>query len=404
ATLAAAFALLYALFIALGDNLLIAVLLAIPFGLVLAGHGFAVMHDGNHAAYSDDKRANRAMGLVLDLLGGSSYLWRHKHNHIHHSHPNIVGADDDLEAGWFLRMAPGQPHVGLHRWQHIYMWPLYGLISIKWHLADDFNQLRAGQINGVPFAPPRGRDLAELVIGKILFFGWALALPIALVGLVPALVFYVVSQFVLGVVLSTLHQSSLGSLWVLVPTKLHPLWYTIYLPVFFWISAVAVGLAMTIVESTLSSKAFKRGLELPLLAALGKAAAVVLCIYLAAKAADLVARGAWPLLFQPSLEAAAYWTEIGLGVIVPAILFMLPGVRQRPWLLFTAAMMVVVFGIVMNRLNVSLTGLLAYTGLIYTPAWTEIAVSVALVTLGVIAFGLIAKYLPVFPDENEHHA
>ena len=209
---------------------------------------------------------------------------------------------------------------------------------------------------------------------------------------------------VLGVVLSTLHQSSLGSLWVLVPTKLHPLWYTIYLPVFFWISAVAVGLAMTIVESTLSSKAFKRGLELPLLAALGKAAAVVLCIYLAAKAADLVARGAWPLLFQPSLEAAAYWTEIGLGVIVPAILFMLPGVRQRPWLLFTAAMMVVVFGIVMNRLNVSLTGLLAYTGLIYTPAWTEIAVSVALVTLGVIAFGLIAKYLPVFPDENEHHA
>ena len=191
---------------------------------------------------------------------------------------------------------------------------------------------------------------------------------------------------------------------MLVPTKLHPLWYTIYLPVFFWISAVAVGLAMTIVESTLSSKAFKRGLELPLLAALGKAAAVVLCIYLAAKAADLVARGAWPLLFQPSLEAAAYWTEIGLGVIVPAILFMLPGVRQRPWLLFTAAMMVVVFGIVMNRLNVSLTGLLAYTGLIYTPAWTEIAVSVALVTLGVIAFGLIAKYLPVFPDENEHHA
>ena len=209
---------------------------------------------------------------------------------------------------------------------------------------------------------------------------------------------------VLGVVLSTLHQSSLGSLWVLVPTKLHPLWYTIYLPVFFWISAVAVGLAMTIVESTLSSKAFKRGLELPLLAALGKAAAVVLCIYLAAKAADLVARGAWPLLFQPSLEAAAYWTEIGLGVIVPAILFMLPGVRRRPWLLFTAAMMVVVFGIVMNRLNVSLTGLLAYTGLIYTPAWTEIAVSVALVTLGVIAFGLAAKYLPVFPDENEHHA
>lgn len=206
ATLAAAFALLYALFIALGDNLLIAALLAIPFGLVLAGHGFSVMHDGNHAAYSDDKRTNRAMGLVLDLLGGSSYLWRHKHNHIHHSHPNIVGADDDLEAGWFLRMAPGQTLHGIHRWQHLYMWPLYGLISMKWHLADDFTQLRAGQINGVPFAPPRGRDLAELIIGKLIFFTWAMVLPVILVGPVPALVFYVVSQFVLGVVLSTVFQ------------------------------------------------------------------------------------------------------------------------------------------------------------------------------------------------------
>jgi len=207
---------------------------------------------------------------------------------------------------------------------------------------------------------------------------------------------------VLGVVLSTLHQSSLGSLWVLVPEKLHPLWYSLYLPVFFWLSAVAVGLSMTIVESTLSSKAFKRGLELHLLADLGKAAAVVLCIYLIAKAADLIARDAWTLLFQPSVEAAAYWVEVTLGVIVPAILFALAPVRRRPWLLFSAALLVVVFGVVMNRLNISIVGLLAFTGPIYVPSWMEIAVSLALVTLGVIAFGLAAKYLPVFPEEGEH--
>ncbi len=206
---------------------------------------------------------------------------------------------------------------------------------------------------------------------------------------------------VLGVVLSTLHQSSLGSLWVLVPEKLHALWYTIYLPVFFWLSAVAVGLAMTIVESTLSSKGFHRGLELHLLADLGKAAAVVLSIYLVAKLADVAARGAWSLLWQPNLEAAAFWLEMGLGVIAPAVLFTLAPVRRRPWLLFTAALMVVA-GVVINRLNVSTVGLWDFTGRIYFPTWMEVAVSLSLVTVGVIAFALIAKFLPVFPPEGEH--
>jgi Ni/Fe-hydrogenase subunit HybB-like protein len=205
---------------------------------------------------------------------------------------------------------------------------------------------------------------------------------------------------VLGVVLSTLHQSSLGSLWVLLPEKLSPLWYSLYLPVFFWLSAVAVGLAMTIVESTLSSKAFKRGLELHLLADLAQAASVVLLVYLAAKMADLVARGAWPLLFDLNLQAAAFWAEMGLGVIVPAILFAIKPLRQKPAVLFTGAIMVVLFGVVLNRLNVGIIGLLPYTGNIYFPSWMELMVTVSLVTLGVIAFGLTAKHLPVFPDEE----
>ncbi len=189
---------------------------------------------------------------------------------------------------------------------------------------------------------------------------------------------------ILGVVLSTLHQSSLGSLWVLVPDKLHPLWYSLYLPVFFWLSAIAVGLAMTIVESTLSSKAFKRGLEIDLLADLAKAAVVVLSIYLVARGVDLVARDAWPLLFQPTVEAAAFWAEIGLGVIVPAILFAIPSLRRRPWVLFAGALMVVVFGIILNRLNISMVGLWSYTGMIYFPSWMEIVVTATLVTIGVI--------------------
>ncbi|RME69836.1 MAG: Ni/Fe-hydrogenase cytochrome b subunit [Chloroflexi bacterium] len=206
---------------------------------------------------------------------------------------------------------------------------------------------------------------------------------------------------VLAVVLSTLHQSSLGSLWVLVPEKLSPLWYSLYLPVFFFISAVAVGLAMTIVESTLSSRAFKRGLELDLLADLGKYAAVVLVIYLLARFADLIARGAGPLLVQANLQTAFFWLEIGLGVVVPIILFSIRPLRYRPAVLFSAAVLVVVFGVVLNRLNVSWIGLLPYTGPVYFPSWMEILVSFTLVSFGVIAFGLAAKYLPVFPAEAE---
>jgi Ni/Fe-hydrogenase subunit HybB-like protein len=206
---------------------------------------------------------------------------------------------------------------------------------------------------------------------------------------------------IMGVVLSTLHQSSLGSLWVLLPEKLSPLWYSLYLPVFFWMSAVAVGLAMTIVESTLSSKAFKRGLELDLLADLAKAASVVLFIYLVARATDLITRGAWPLLFERNLQTLAYAAEIGLGVILPMVLFAIKPLRYKPGVLFGGAMMVVLFGIVLNRLNVGIIGLLPYSGNIYAPSWMEFVVTITLVSLGVIVFGLAARYLPVFPEEEE---
>jgi len=200
-----------------------------------------------------------------------------------------------------------------------------------------------------------------------------------------------------GVVLSTLHQSSLGSLWVLIPTKLSPIWYSIYLPVFFWLSAVAVGLAMTIVEATLSARAFKRGLERRLLAELGTWAAIVLAVYLVARLADLIARGAWPLVLQPNLQAVAWWVEMGLGVVAPMVLFAVKPLRQKSGALFGGAALVVLFGVVLNRLNVSWIGLLPYTGAIYVPSVMEVVVTATLVSIGVVAFGLAARYLPVFP-------
>jgi len=206
---------------------------------------------------------------------------------------------------------------------------------------------------------------------------------------------------IIGVVLSTLHQSSLGALWVLVPTKLHPLWYSIRLPILFWISAVAVGLSMTIIESTLSSKAFKRGLEVDLLADLAGYASVVLFIYLAVKVADLAARGALPLLFEASLQTVSFLVEMVVGVLVPAVTFAFKPLRRKLGVLFGGASMVV-FGVILNRLNVSMIGLFPYTGNIYVPSWMEIVITITIVSLGVLAFGVAAEHLPVFSREEDH--
>ncbi|MCA9540909.1 MAG: acyl-CoA desaturase [Myxococcales bacterium] len=202
----AAFWVSYLGFLASGGALLSTVLLAVPCGLALAGLGFSVMHDGGHGAYSSNPRVNKAMARVLDWLGGSSYIWRQKHNLLHHTYPNIVGADDDIDLGAMARLAPGQPRLRHHRFQHLYMWPLYGFISVKWHLIDDFRQLAAGRVGQHPFPRPKRGEAVVFWVGKAAFFTWALVVPILVVGPIAALVFYFVSQLLLGVTLAAVFQ------------------------------------------------------------------------------------------------------------------------------------------------------------------------------------------------------
>jgi Ni/Fe-hydrogenase subunit HybB-like protein len=205
---------------------------------------------------------------------------------------------------------------------------------------------------------------------------------------------------ILGVVLSTMHQSSLGSLWVLVPEKLHPLWYSVRLPILFWISAVAAGFSMTIIESTLSSLAFKRGLELDLLADLAKFASIALWIYLVVKFVDLAARDGLVYLFEFGIESLSFWVEVVLGVVLPASLFSFRSLREKSGVLFGGALLIVLFGIVLNRLNVSMIGLYAHTGYIYYPSWMEVVVTVTIISFGVLVFGVAARNLPLFPEHS----
>ncbi|MFB3816629.1 MAG: NrfD/PsrC family molybdoenzyme membrane anchor subunit [Candidatus Methylomirabilales bacterium] len=200
-----------------------------------------------------------------------------------------------------------------------------------------------------------------------------------------------------GVILSTLHQSSLGSLYLIVPDKLHAFWYSPLLPVFFFVSAVAAGLGMVIVESWLSQRALRHHLNMALLEPLARAMVVLLVVYGILRLQDLLRRGHLLLLREPSHEGLMLLLELGLGVVLPVALLAIPAIRMRQAGMVTGAFLAVL-GFVLNRLNVSITGMERAAGVQYFPSWAEVAITAALVAVGFAAFGLATRYLPVFSD------
>jgi c(7)-type cytochrome triheme protein len=200
---------------------------------------------------------------------------------------------------------------------------------------------------------------------------------------------------VMGILLSTLHQSSLGSFYLIIPSKLYPLWYSPYLPVFFFLTALTLGCAMTIVESFLSAKAFKKEIEMRLLSDIGKVLLVLLGVVFLAKTLDLSNRGVLPLAFGRTYEGRLFLAEIFLGLVAPAALLAFPAIRKSRRGLFASALLVVL-GVVMNRLNVSITGMERSSGVSYSPSLIEISVTLMIVGIGFAVFALAARYLPVF--------
>ena len=218
---------------------------------------------------------------------------------------------------------------------------------------------------------------------------------------------------ILGVVLSTLHQSSLGSMLIIEPYKLHPLWWTSLLPLLFFVSAVNVGLGMIILESSLSARAFGQGLETHLLKKLAKADVYVLLVYLALKFGDLAWSGELNLLFTSGLMSVLFWGEIIVGALIPIALFTQRGVRESSKGLLIGSIFVVV-GLMFNRFNASWFAIKHADPLSYVPAFMshvtyfptlpEISVSIGIVSAGVLAFTLAAKYLPLFEHGEQAHS
>lgn len=207
---------------------------------------------------------------------------------------------------------------------------------------------------------------------------------------------------ILGVVLSCLHQSSLGALMLIAPYKVHPLWYTPVLPAFFLLSAISVGLPMIIFESYLVARSFRLPPERHLWAGLTRIIPALLGTYGVAKLVDITVREAWPFVLEGSPQSFAFVAELIFGVFLPLGLFVIPSIGRRPKLTFLAASLVV-FGVVLNRINVFLV---AYKPVIeaqpYWPSIFEVLVTVGLVCALVLIYRAAVIWLPVIEAREKH--
>ncbi len=203
---------------------------------------------------------------------------------------------------------------------------------------------------------------------------------------------------ILGVILSTLHQSSLGSLYLIVPTKLHPLWYSPLLPLFFYISAIAAGIGMVVLESYLSQRAFGHHLAMDLLEPLARAMVVALVIFGLLRLQAIHANGAFADIRALTYEGKMFLLEFGLGVVLPVLLLARERFRTNPTWLVTGAFLAVL-GFVANRLNVSVTGMERAAGIRYIPSVMEVIVSLGLVALGMAVFAFVVRTFPIFEPQ-----
>jgi len=198
-----------------------------------------------------------------------------------------------------------------------------------------------------------------------------------------------------GVVLSCMHQSGLGSLMLIAPAKVHPLWYTPVLPLLFLLSAVAVGYPMVVFETTLATSSLNLQDEMPVLTPLSRITILLLGIYLAVKIGDMAVRGTFGYLLENTTQSRAFIVEVLFGVIVPWVMLVIPAVRRSRRWLFVACTLIVA-GVALNRINVFLVSYNPpYADQSYFPSIGEISVTVGLIAALMLCYRLAVTYLPV---------
>jgi linoleoyl-CoA desaturase len=179
-------------------------------GIGSAGIGLSIMHDANHSSYSENAKVNRYLGYLLNIIGGSAVNWKIQHNYLHHGYTNIEGMDEDIDPGIVMRLSPHKKRLKIHRWQHIYGWFLYGLMTISWVTSKDFAQLKRYRDAGLLSRQNRTYRwlVIELIVFKAFFFAYLLIIPIIFSEAVwwKTLIFFIMLHFVQGFILTIVFQ------------------------------------------------------------------------------------------------------------------------------------------------------------------------------------------------------
>ena len=175
-------------------------------GGLTAAIGFNVMHDGLHGSFSKHKWINNLAGLSLNFLGANNFMWKTKHNIIHHTYTNIEGIDDDIEAKPLLRLCETQKYYKIHRFQHWYFWAAYSLLYIWWVFFTDYKKYFTKRVGSVPLKPMSVGDHISFWGFKLLHAFLFVVLPINIVGFTPWLIGFLVYGMFTGIVLSIVFQ------------------------------------------------------------------------------------------------------------------------------------------------------------------------------------------------------
>ena len=212
----------FVLLLTIADSLWFQFAMWVIMGIGMAGLGLSVMHDANHGAYSNKESVNKWVGYVLFMLGGSDVNWRIQHNILHHTYTNVNGLDEDINPGPVMRFSPHEKRRSLHRFQHIYAWFLYGLMTLMWFVSKDYKQAARYKKMGLIETQKTtyGKHLFTLIFFKIVYGAVFIGLPM---WLTPSpwwftILGFLMMQFISGVILGAIFQPA-----HVVPTSDYPL-------------------------------------------------------------------------------------------------------------------------------------------------------------------------------------
>lgn len=182
-------------------------------GLGMAGIGLSIMHDANHGAYSKNKNVNKFLGGLIGMAGGSDAMWRIQHNVLHHTYTNVTGMDEDIDPGKVMRFSPHEKRLKHHKYQHIYAWFLYGLMTLMWITVKDFKQIKKFKGMGLTQTQTNSVNklLFRIILNKVVYYGIVLVLPLIFVPipwyltLLGFFSMHYLSGFILGIIFQPAH-------------------------------------------------------------------------------------------------------------------------------------------------------------------------------------------------------